>query len=86
MEENKNLVGKVIEHKVNDLKLTILLNDKLKVGDKIMIKKDDKQASFIIKEITVDGINVDKGFDGDIIEIAVENATEQLSDGLVYKI
>lgn len=62
----------------------IELQDKLYVGDTILIRKEAMQVVHKVERIMIEGINVDSAFFGDLVELELKEAVEQESS--VYKI
>ena len=83
LDKDKNAVGKVVHISTDKQSINIELFDKVKIGDTILIGDDDTYVEHKIAGMKIEGIRVNKGFSGDIIEIDI---AKPISEGsAVYK-
>ena len=83
LNKQKDAIGKVVNISADKLSIKIELFDKVKIGDTILIGDDDTYVEHKIAGMKIEGIRVNKGFSGDIIEIDI---AKPISEGsAVYK-
>lgn len=80
----ENFIGKIIIVNEKTKRFKIVLKDKLEKGDMIAIRKGADEVLCKVDSMTIQGINVDSGFVGDVIEVEFEKPVQTESD--VYKI
>ncbi|MGC8537636.1 MAG: hypothetical protein ACP5MZ_01460 [Candidatus Micrarchaeia archaeon] len=83
LDNNKNVIGKVVHISTDTQSISIELYDKIKIGDTIFIGDDDTYVEHKIEGMKIEGIHVNKGFNGDIVEIDVAKPIREGS--IVYK-
>ncbi len=69
-----------------DRSVKVMLLNKLSVGDKILIKKDNKDVMQVVESMRLAGIEVKRGFVGNSVEVKMEGAAEVSLQNILYKI
>ncbi len=67
--EGKSTIGKIVHVYIDKHSVSIELIDKVKVGDTILLGDDDTYAECKIGGLKIEGIGVQKGFSGDVVEV-----------------
>ncbi len=83
LDKEKNAIGKVVHISTDKQSINIELFDKVKIGDTILIGDDDTYVEHKIAGMKIEGIHVNKGFNGDIVEIDIAKPIREGS--IVYK-
>ena len=83
LDNDKSAVGKVVHISTDKQSINIELFDKVKIGDTILIGDDDTYVEHKIEGMKIEGIHVNKGFNGDIVEIDIAKPIREGS--AVYK-
>ena len=83
LDKEKNAIGKVVHISTDKQSINIELFDKVKIGDTILIGDDDTYVEHKIEGMKIEGIRVNKGFSGDIVEIDIAKPIREGS--AVYK-
>ncbi len=83
LDKDKNAIGKVVHISTDKQSINIELFDKVKIGDTILIGDDDTYVEHKIEGMKIEGIHVNKGFSGDIVEIDIAKPIREGS--AVYK-
>ena len=82
-DEDKSIIGKVAHVYTDKHSISIELIDKVRVGDTILLGDGDTYMEHKIEKMKIAGIDVQKCFNGDIVEIDV--ATPVREGSPVYK-
>ena len=83
LDKEKNAIGKVVHISTDKQSINIELFDKVKIGDTILIGDDDTYVEHKVEGMKIEGIHVNKGFNGDIVEIDIAKPIREGS--IVYK-
>ncbi|MCL4391022.1 MAG: hypothetical protein QW194_02720 [Candidatus Micrarchaeaceae archaeon] len=83
LDKEKNAIGKVVHISTDKQSINIELFDKIKIGDTILIGDDDTYVEHKVEGMKIEGIHVNKGFNGDIVEIDIAKPIREGS--IVYK-
>ena len=82
--DEESFLGTVTRFDAETLVAKIALQGKLYVGDTILIRKGGIRVIHKVESMRIQGINVDTGFIGDIIELEMKQQVAVESD--VYKV
>lgn len=69
-----------------DRSVKVMLLNKLSVGDKILVKKDGSEAVQVVEGMRLAGIEVERGFVGNFVEVRMGGAAEVSLQSILYKI
>lgn len=77
-------LGTVLRVDASTGKVKIMLQGKLYIGDTIALGKGDSMITHKVENMTLEGIRIEKGFTGDVIELEIAQPVDP--DSTVYKI
>ncbi len=80
-------IGTIIDIEEKASKISIKLEGKLKVGDKVKIVSDGNEALLTIRDLSIAGISISEGFAGDVVDTTFDGGSGSIGiNSMVYKV
>ncbi len=78
-------IGIVVDIEKKASKVSIKLEGKLKIGDKVKIVSSGTEALATIRDLSIVGIGINEGFPGDVVETTFDSGNVGINSE-VYKV